>query len=166
MSLPGRLRVAAASAGVMRSAGLRGRHRGRRQPTTTPDPRAASRRVVGWATADHPRTELIADALRSACRRRRPSRPVIFRSDRDCQYTSRQFTAPAAEFDVRPSVGRTGQCWDNALAASFSPVHGDASAVAWRDLRCCKVDTADVRTPTQLVPNGGRRLTHRHQGQH
>ncbi|GES27515.1 IS3 family transposase [Streptomyces angustmyceticus] len=79
----------------------------------------ASRRVVGWATADHLRTDLVADALRSACQQRRPAHPVIFHSDRGCQYTSQQFAALAYELDVRLSVGRTGQCWDNALAESF-----------------------------------------------
>ncbi|MEW2115278.1 IS3 family transposase [Streptomyces sp. NPDC005474] len=79
----------------------------------------ASRRVVGWATADRLRTDLVADALKNACRQRRPTRPVIFHSDRGCQYTSRQFAALAEEFGVRLSVGRTGQCWDNALAESF-----------------------------------------------
>ncbi|GAA2423957.1 hypothetical protein GCM10010388_09150 [Streptomyces mauvecolor] len=79
----------------------------------------ASRRVVGWSTADHLRTELVADALTSACRQRRPIRPVIFHSDRGCQYTSQQFASLAAELGVRLSVGRTGQCWDNALAESF-----------------------------------------------
>ncbi|WP_030277812.1 IS3 family transposase [Streptomyces sp. NRRL B-24484] len=79
----------------------------------------ASRRVVGWATADHLRTELVADALRAACRSRRPDGPVIFHSDRGCQYTSREFAILASEFGVRLSVGRTGQCWDNALAESF-----------------------------------------------
>ncbi|MER7196696.1 IS3 family transposase [Streptomyces sp. CB01635] len=79
----------------------------------------ASRRVVGWATADHLRTGLVADALRSACRQRRPDHPVIFHSDRGCQYTSQQFAALADELGVRLSVGRTGQCWDNALAESF-----------------------------------------------
>ncbi|WEH37242.1 IS3 family transposase [Streptomyces sp. AM 4-1-1] len=79
----------------------------------------ASRRVVGWATADHLRTDLVADALTAAWRQRRPTRPVIFHSDRGCQYTSQQFSARAAEFGVRLSVGRTGQCWDNALAESF-----------------------------------------------
>jgi putative transposase len=79
----------------------------------------ASRRVVGWATADHLRTELVADALRAACRRRRPSNPVIFHSDRGCQYTSRELAFLADEFGIRLSVGRTGQCWDNALAESF-----------------------------------------------
>ncbi|MFE5037836.1 IS3 family transposase [Streptomyces sp. NPDC056683] len=79
----------------------------------------ASRRVVGWATADHLRTELVADALRAARRTRRPAGPVIFHSDRGCQYTSREFALLATEFGVRLSVGRTGQCWDNALAESF-----------------------------------------------
>lgn len=79
----------------------------------------ASRRVVGWATADHLRTDLVADALRAACRQRRPAGPVIFHSDRGCQYTSQQFAALAAQFGLRLSVGRTGQCWDNALAESF-----------------------------------------------
>ena len=45
----------------------------------------ASRRVVGWSTADHLRTELVADALTAACRERRPARTVIFHSDRGCQ---------------------------------------------------------------------------------
>ncbi|MEU2801443.1 IS3 family transposase [Streptomyces sp. NPDC007117] len=79
----------------------------------------ASRRVVGWATADHLRTELVADALRAACRSCRPAGPVIFHSDRGCQYTSRELAEMAMQFGVRLSVGRTGQCWDNALAESF-----------------------------------------------
>ncbi|RPK76013.1 IS2 transposase TnpB [Streptomyces sp. ADI97-07] len=79
----------------------------------------ASRRVVGWATADHLRTDLVAEALTAACRQRRPTHPVIFHSDRGCQYNSQQFAALSAQFGVLLSVGRTGQCWDNALAESF-----------------------------------------------
>ncbi|XMN11787.1 IS3 family transposase (plasmid) [Streptomyces griseobrunneus] len=45
----------------------------------------ASRHVVGWATADHLRTELVAESLTAACRQRRPTHPVIFHSDRGCQ---------------------------------------------------------------------------------
>jgi transposase InsO family protein len=79
----------------------------------------ASRRVVGWATADHLRTDLVEDALRQAVARRRPAAGVIFHSDRGCQYTSAQFAYAARELGVELSVGRTGQCWDNALAESF-----------------------------------------------
>ncbi|MFD5419852.1 IS3 family transposase, partial [Streptomyces sp. NPDC127069] len=79
----------------------------------------ASRRVVGWSTSDRPRTDLVADALKAACRRRRPEGPVVFHSDRGTQYTSGAFTRLAAALNVRLSVGRTGVCWDNALAESF-----------------------------------------------
>jgi transposase InsO family protein len=79
----------------------------------------ASRRVVGHAIADHLRTELIADALTNAVAVRDPAAGVIFHSDRGCQYTSAQFAALADDCAVTLSVGRTGQCWDNALAESF-----------------------------------------------
>jgi transposase InsO family protein len=79
----------------------------------------ASRRIVGWATADHLRTDLVDQALRNAVTRRRPARGVVFHSDRGCQYTSTQYTDLAGRLGVTLSVGRTGQCWDNALAESF-----------------------------------------------
>jgi transposase InsO family protein len=79
----------------------------------------ASRRVVGWATADHLRTDLIEDALRQAVASRRPPAGVVFHSDRGCQYTSTQFASVAEELGVRLSVGRRGQCWDNAVSESF-----------------------------------------------
>ncbi len=79
----------------------------------------ASRRVVGWATADHLRTELVADALTNAVATRNPASGVVFHSDRGCQYTSHDYGVLAADLNVHLSVGRTGQCWDNALAESF-----------------------------------------------
>ena len=79
----------------------------------------ASRRVVGWAVADHLRTDLVADALNDAVNRRRPAPGVIFHSDRGCQYTSAQYASLATDLGVILSVGRKGQCWDNAVAESF-----------------------------------------------
>jgi transposase InsO family protein len=79
----------------------------------------ASRRVVGYALADHLRTGLIADALSNAVAARDPEPGVVFHSDRGCQYTSAAYAALAQENEVTLSVGRTGQCWDNALAESF-----------------------------------------------
>jgi len=79
----------------------------------------ASRRVVGYAMADHLRTELVAGALSNAVAARDPGPGVIFHSDRGCQYTSAAFASLASDHDVMLSHGRTGQCWDNALAESF-----------------------------------------------
>jgi transposase InsO family protein len=69
----------------------------------------ASRRAVGYAMADHLRTELIADALSNAVAARVPAPGVIFHSDRGCQYTSAAFADLASEFAVTLSHGRSGQ---------------------------------------------------------
>jgi transposase InsO family protein len=78
-----------------------------------------SRRLVGWATADHLRTDLVTEALNNAVHQHRPEPGVIFHSDRGCQYTSTRYGDLADDLDVRLSVGRKGQCWDNAVAESF-----------------------------------------------
>jgi transposase InsO family protein len=79
----------------------------------------ASRRIVGYALADHLRTELVSDALANAVAARNPGPGVVFHSDRGCQYSSAEFVSLASGYDVALSVGRTGQCWDNALSESF-----------------------------------------------
>lgn len=79
----------------------------------------ASRRVVGWAVADHLRTDLVDAALTDALVRRRPASGLVFHSDRGCQYTSDQHARLAGRHGIRLSLGRRGQCWDNAVAESF-----------------------------------------------
>ena len=74
----------------------------------------ASRRVVGYAMADHLRTELISAALANAVAARNPAPGVIFHSDRGAQYTSASFADLAGDYQVVLSLGRTGQCWDKA----------------------------------------------------
>jgi transposase InsO family protein len=79
----------------------------------------ASRRVVGFALAEGLRTELVADALTNAVAARDPAPGVVFHADRGCQYTSGAYARLAEDLTVTLSSGRTGQCWDNALAESF-----------------------------------------------
>ena len=79
---------------------------------------AWSRKVVGWAMANHLRTELVLDALEMAVGQRRP-RAVIHHSDQGSQYTSLAFGARCAEAGVRPSMGSVGDAYDNAMAESF-----------------------------------------------
>ena len=81
---------------------------------------AHSRRVLGWAIADHMRTDLVEDALRMAIvlRGERPAK-VVFHADRGTQYASDQITRFAAQNGITRSMGRTGVCWDNAMAESF-----------------------------------------------
>ena len=78
-----------------------------------------SRKVVGWAVADHMRTELVTTALDMAIANRRPPAGVIFHSDRGAQYTSAAFDAYCKKNRIRRSLGRTGVCYDNAASESF-----------------------------------------------
>jgi transposase InsO family protein len=79
-----------------------------------------SRRVLGYALTDHMRAELVRDALQQAVDLR-GSLPhqVIFHADRGTQYTSTLVVDFAADHNLTCSVGRTGVCWDNAMAESF-----------------------------------------------
>jgi putative transposase len=78
-----------------------------------------SRRVVGWAMANHLRTELVLEALKMAIYRRRPTN-VIHHSDQGCQYTSIAFGKHCEKAGIRPSMGSVGDCYDNAMCESFN----------------------------------------------
>lgn len=80
---------------------------------------AFSRRVVGWALADHLRTELATDALQMALTSRQPRPGLIHHSDRGGQYLSAAYVGLLASCGARSSVGRPGTCFDNAAAESF-----------------------------------------------
>jgi putative transposase len=76
--------------------------------------------VVGYALADHMRAELVCDAIAMAATRIDLAAGAVFHSDRGCQYTSAEFRTALTVRNLRPSVGRTGVCWDNAMAESFN----------------------------------------------
>ena len=79
----------------------------------------ASRRVVGFAFADHMRTSLVKEALQMALKARRPPPGLIFHSDRGSQYTAHEFRQLLADAQLVQSLSRPRQCWDNAVAESF-----------------------------------------------
>ena len=80
-----------------------------------------SRAVVGWAMADHLRTELVLAALDLALWRRRPARDagLVHHSDRGCQYTALAFGQRLRDAGIAPSMGSVGDAYDNAVAESF-----------------------------------------------
>jgi putative transposase len=78
-----------------------------------------NREVIGHAMADHLRTSLVSEALQMAARNHRLAVDCIFHSDHGTQYTSAEFGAKLASLHMRQSLGRTGCCYDNALAESF-----------------------------------------------
>ena len=80
-------------------------------------PGCCTKKAVGYAMADNMRTDLICEAIDMAARRCPYTRgETVFHSDRGCQYTSEQLARHLESYGIRPSVGRTGVCWDNAWA--------------------------------------------------
>jgi putative transposase len=75
--------------------------------------------VIGWAMDDSYRTPLISAAINMAARNHDLSPGAIFHSDRGSNYTSAEFAAVLTGLDIQQSVGRTGICYDNAMAESF-----------------------------------------------
>ena len=82
-----------------------------------------SRRIIGWATADHMRAELTCDALRMALQHRRPQGELMHHSDRGVQYASDSYQRLLTDHGITPSMSRRGNCYDNAVTESlFSTV--------------------------------------------
>jgi putative transposase len=78
-----------------------------------------TREVIGWAMDVNYKTPLISAAITMAVRNHDLKPGAIFHSDRGSNYTSAEFAATLRGLDIRQSVGRTGICYDNAMAESF-----------------------------------------------
>ncbi len=78
-----------------------------------------SRRLVGWAMADHLRAELALDALQMALQARCPGPGLVHHTDRGGQYTAAAYQAALAARGITVSMSRSGECLDNAMAESF-----------------------------------------------
>src|SRR5258708_5879343 len=78
-----------------------------------------TKEVIGWATDDNYKTPLIERAIEMAARNYLLADKAIFHSDRGSNYTSQQFAGTLKKHNLRHSVGRTGICYDNAMAESF-----------------------------------------------
>src|SRR5262245_57267064 len=79
-----------------------------------------ARRIVGWRVSNSLCSDLALDALEQALydRQRDGTQRLIHHSDRGVQYLSIPYTERLAEAGIEPSVGSTGDSYDNALAES------------------------------------------------
>jgi len=100
-----------------------------------------SRRVAGWAIAEHMRTELVEDALIAADVLRGGLAGAVFHTDHGSQYTSKDFAKLCTDLGVTQSMGGVGSSADNALGESFNAalkreVLQDRSC--WGDAASCR----------------------------
>jgi putative transposase len=101
-----------------------------------------TRRVVGWAMADHLRAGLCLDALAMALARRRPDAGagLVHHSDRGVQYACGDYRKPLACRGIACSMSRAGDCYDNAAVESF-----------WSTLKRELVHRASYRTRAEAA---------------
>lgn len=79
-----------------------------------------TRKIVGYATADTMKTELVLEALNRALLQQKPiGCQLISHSDRGSQYAAESFRQRLKLLQIQPSMSRTGNCYDNAYAESF-----------------------------------------------
>ena len=80
---------------------------------------AFSRTCIGWALERSLEAGLVLEALRMAIQRRRPQPGLVHHSDRGVQYASEDYTAQLKRHDIRISMSRRGNVYDNARAEAF-----------------------------------------------
>ncbi|WP_100348347.1 IS3 family transposase [Luteimicrobium subarcticum] len=100
-----------------------------------------SRRLVGWAVADHMRTDLVADALTAAAGARGSLKGSVFHSDHGSVYCSKAYAKLYKRLGVTQSMGAVGTSADNALAESFNATLKREvlqDAACWPDEATCR----------------------------
>ena len=100
-----------------------------------------SRRLAGWAIAEHMRTDLVTDALGAARDMRGSLAGAIFHTDHGAQYSAKAFAWLCQRLGVTQSMGAVGTSADNALAESFNASLKRETlqgAHAWPDPATCR----------------------------
>lgn len=78
-----------------------------------------SRKVVGWSMANHMKTELVNNALLMTIGKRKPKAGLLWHTDRGSQYASESHRQLLTTYQIKQSMSRKGNCWDNAVSESF-----------------------------------------------
>lgn len=115
-----------------------------------------SRKLAGWAVADHMRTDLIEAALLNAKGTRGSLAGAVFHADHGARYTSKAFAALCAGLGVIQSMGAVGSSADNALAESFNATLKREflqGAATWLDELTCRREV--FRWATRYNTPGG-----------
>ena len=84
-----------------------------------------ARYIVGWRVSSSMQTDFVLDALEQALYARRPEREgaLVHHSDRGSQYVSIRYSERLSEAGIEPSVGSTGDSYDNALAETINGLY-------------------------------------------
>jgi len=110
---------------------------------------AFSRRAIGWALEATLEARLAVAALEMAFERRRPAPGLVHHSDQGVQYASHDYVALLETHQVRISMSRRGNPWDNATCESFM-----------KTLKCEEIYRSEYRKPDRSA-GSHRRVSER-----
>jgi transposase InsO family protein len=100
-----------------------------------------SRRVVGWSLAEQMTETLVLDALQQAIRARQPAPGLVHHSDRGGQYAGHVYRALLRRADIRQSMSRAANCYDNAFMEScFGTIKTELEMTEYQDSRQARRD--------------------------
>ena len=97
-----------------------------------------ARKPIGWAISRSPNSALTTRALQMAYESRGKPKGVIFHSDQGCHYTSIAFRQVLWKYQIKQSMSRKGNCWDNSPMERF-----------FRSLKCEWVPNTGYQTLEQ-----------------
>lgn len=106
------------------------------------------RGIAGWSMGERQTTDLVVNALVMALARRDPHDHLLHHADKGPQYTSLEFSNRLEDWNVQPSFGSTGDCFDNAAMEStwatikreITHIHGDWTQLTRSQLRTVLFD--------------------------
>jgi transposase InsO family protein len=106
-----------------------------------------SRRIIGWELAEHMPESLTLEALQQAIRTRQPPRHLIHHSDRGGQYAGHRYRAVLRRAEMRQSMSRAANCYDNAFMEScFGTIKTELEMTEYQDRFEARNDIANYLT--------------------
>lgn len=78
-----------------------------------------ARKPIGWAMSFSPDSQLTGKALSMAFESRGKPTNILFHSDQGSHYTSREYRQLLWRYQIKQSLSRRGNCWDNAPMERF-----------------------------------------------
>lgn len=79
----------------------------------------STRKVISYEISETMSSEMIIKIIKNGLEGKAIPKGAIFHSDRGSQYTSNEVKKILLELDIKQSMSRKGNCWDNAVAESF-----------------------------------------------
>jgi transposase InsO family protein len=125
-----------------------------------------SRLIIVWHLQDTMKEELVLTCLKSAIKSREPGPGLIHHSDRGGQYAGRAYRSLLARWQIKQSMSRADNCYDNAfLESCFATIKRELEMEVYDDMRTARKEIAtyvryynrvrlhsslDYQTPTEF----------------